>query len=165
MLLQSIQIRLPRSSQFYKNSAWFEIVNLNHNGSGSFEIHSCCKQWGIALFWFFKNSSFGVHAFHWKHNCVRICLSTRHLPDKMLEAFTYRSCFLTGGNVSPREETEGEVFNPCKPSTKAFSFQMKLSVWNILFLIKSSDCDNALRGMVWSCKPSMEKMLPSHSWY
>lgn len=70
-----------------------------------------------------------------------------------------------GGNVSPREETEGEVFSPCRPPTKAFSFQMKLSVWNILFLIKSSDRDNALRGMVWSCKPSMEKMLPSHSWY
>lgn len=89
---KSIQIEWSWSSQFYKNSAWFEIVNLNHNRSGSFEIHSHHKWWGIALFWL-KKSSFGVYTFHLE---TPLCMSLSHCmpsPWEVMEAFMYESLF------------------------------------------------------------------------
>lgn len=117
---------------------------------------------GKDLFWFLKKSSFDVHIFHLETQVYLSLSHHTHIPDKILEHLCMGICF-PSKYVSFREEIEGRVFNFCRPPTKAFP-QWNFMYWNILFLIKSSKHENAWCRMVWSWRPSLEKMLSSCSW-
>lgn len=121
--LKSIQMMLSWSSQFYKKIAQFEIVNFNHNRSGSFERQPHCKR-EIPLFWFFTFFLWCTCS-TWKHNRVWICLITSHLPHKMTEHLCM-NLGLPSKHIFLKEEIERQVFSLCRPPM-LFLLRVKLS--------------------------------------
>lgn len=120
--LKSIQMMLSWSSQFCKKIAQLEIVNFNHNRSGSFERQPQCKTRNVLVF----HILLLVYMLcTWKHNCVWICLITSHLSHKMTEHLCM-NLGLPSKHIFLKEKIERQVFDLCRPPM-LFLLRVKLS--------------------------------------